>query len=177
MMPSIGKNIRLIAAVAMNIGSISSLALALAASLRVLPRPRWSIYPSIVMMESSTIIPSTTIRAARVTVFRSRPTRYITATATAVHTGTPELAMRADLSGKSISITKITTSMEMTRSRRKENTESSTTFGWLVIWLTLTLSGSSARNASRVAPSSFPKATILFSGSISTEMIMVPWPL
>ena len=53
----------------------------------------------------------------------------ITAKATAVHTGTPELAMSADFMGNSIIITRITTNIEITRSRRNENTESDTTFG------------------------------------------------
>ena len=82
-----------------------------------------------VIMESSTIIPSTTISAARVTVLRSIFTMNITAKATAVHTGTPELAMSADFMGNSIIITRITTNIEITRSRRNENTESDTTFG------------------------------------------------
>ena len=93
------------------------------------------------MMESSTIMPSTTIRAASVTVLRSMPVRYMTARATAVHTGTPELAMSAERIGKSISITKMTTSIEMTRSRRNENTDVPTTLGWSVIRESLTLSG------------------------------------
>jgi pyrimidine operon attenuation protein/uracil phosphoribosyltransferase len=81
------------------------------------------------MIESSTIIPRTTIRAARDTVLRSIPVRNITATATAVHTGTPELAINADLIGKSISMTSITTSIDITRSLRKEITEDFTTHG------------------------------------------------
>ena len=72
------------------------------------------------MMESSTIIPKTTIKEAKVTVLRSMPKRYIKAKATAVQTGTPELAIRAERIGKSISITKITTAIEISKSRRKE---------------------------------------------------------
>ena len=129
MIPRQGKNISEMAAVAINIGSISSRALSRAASLRLLPKLRWFIYPSIVIMESSTIIPSTTISAASDTVFSSILVRYITARAMAVHTGTPELAIAAERKGKSISITPMTTSMDIRRSLRNENTERPTTRG------------------------------------------------
>ena len=47
--------------------------------------------------------------------------------------GSPELAIRAVRKGKSISMTAMTTTMEMSRSRRKELTERCTTLGWSVI--------------------------------------------
>ena len=81
------------------------------------------------MTLSSTIIPKTKISAARVTVFSSMPVRYIRPIQMAVQTGTPVDATRAVRSGKSSSMTAITTRMEMTMSRKKERTESLTTFG------------------------------------------------
>ncbi len=69
------------------------------------------------------------MRAASDTVFRQIPKVYIRATAIAVQTGTPELAMSAERIGKSSSITAITTSIEMTRSRRNDHTEVPTTLG------------------------------------------------
>ena len=129
MMASIGKNMTLIDAVERSIGTNSSFMLALAASILFIPLARLSIYPSIVMTESSTIIPSTTIRAAKVTVLRSIPIRYITAIAMVVQIGTPELAIRADFNGKRISMTSITTSMAITRSLTNAHTDVSTTLG------------------------------------------------
>ena len=129
MMASIGKNITLMEAVERIIGTKSSFMLELAASTLFIPLAILSIYPSIVMTESSTIIPSTTIRAASVTVLRSIPIRYMIAMAMAVQIGTPELAIRADLSGKRISITSMTTIMAITRSLTNAHTEVSTTLG------------------------------------------------
>ena len=57
---------------------------------------------------------------ANVTVFSSIPVKNMTATVTAVMTGRPELAMRADFRGNSSSMTAMTTSMEMSRSVRNE---------------------------------------------------------
>ena len=129
MMASIGKNITLIEAVESIIGTKSSFMLELAASTLLIPLPRLSIYPSIVMTESSTIIPSTTMSAARVTVLRSIPIRYMMAMAMIVQIGTPELAIRADLSGKRISMTRITTIIAITRSLTNAHTDVSTTLG------------------------------------------------
>ena len=117
------------ASVATKVGKKSSLALAAAALVPLSPRESLSIYPSIVMMESSTIIPSVTISAARVTVFRSICVTNITAMAMAIHTGTPELAMSAERRGKSRSITTMTTSIAISRSRRKDHTDIATTLG------------------------------------------------
>ena len=129
------------------------------------------------MMESSTIIPRTTISAASDTVFRSMPVMNITANANAVHTGTPELAINADLIGKSISITRMTTSIDITRSRKNEITEFPTTFGWSVILLTVTLSGKVPVKLSRTLSTFAPKATISLSSLFSTERITAEWPL
>ena len=81
------------------------------------------------MTESSTIIPSTTMSAARVTVLRSIPIRYMMAMAMIVQIGTPELAIRADFSGKRISMTRITTIIAITRSLTNAHTDVSTTLG------------------------------------------------
>ena len=80
--------------------------------------------------------------AASVTVLRGIPVMYITAIATAIHTGTPELAMRADRMGNSISITTMTTSMDMRRSLRKLHTLVPTTWGWSLTRVMSTPSGS-----------------------------------
>jgi len=80
-------------------------------------------------MESSTIIPRTTIRPARVTVFSSILVRYITARDIAVMIGRPEDAINAERKGNSRSITRTTTSIDIRRSLRKDETESPTTFG------------------------------------------------
>ena len=84
-------------------------------------------------MESSTIIPSTTIKAASVTVFNSIPNKYIKPILMAVQMGKPELAMRAVRMGNSNSMTAMTTIMEMSRSRRNELTDFWTTLGWSVM--------------------------------------------
>ena len=73
---------------------------------------------------------------------RSSPAKYITASVIIVQTGTPELAMSADFIGKSISITRITTRMEMNRSLIKLNIDLFTAFGWSLMRLILTLGGS-----------------------------------
>ena len=130
-----------------------------------------------VMMESSTIIPSTTIRPASVTVFSPIPVRYMTARAIAVHTGTPELAISAERIGESMSITRITTNIEISRSLRKENTEFLTSFGWSVMRVSVTLSGMSCSNSARTLSSFLPKATMSLSERISTEMIRAELPL
>ena len=128
-------------------------------------------------MESSTIIPSTTIRAARETVFRHIPKRYIQARAIAVQTGTPEDAMSAERMGKSRSITRITTSIDISKSLRKDQTESPTTFGWSVMRETFRLSGASDIKSASTLSTSFPNATILLSGRISMESTRAVWPL
>ena len=111
------------------------------------------------------------------TVLSPIPVRYMTARATAVHTGTPELAMSADFMGKSISITRITTTIEITRSLRKENTELRTSLGWSVMRVRVTLSGRSCSYSSITLSSSLPKATMSLSERISTEIIRQEFPL
>ena len=78
-------------------------------------------------------MPSTTMRAAKVTVFNSMPQRYIIPMLNAVQMGSPELATRAVRMGKSNSMTTMTTIMEMSRSRRKLLTDFCTTLGWSVM--------------------------------------------
>ena len=177
MMAFDGKNIAPIAIVAIIIGTKSSLALSVAASSGRLPLRIFSIYPSIVMIESSTIIPSTTIRAARVTMFMGMLSRYIAASEVAVHTGTPVHAIIADLSGKSINITIMTTRMDTSRSLRKFTTERLTTLGWSVMRVIVTLSGVSSENAEITLSTSSPNAVMLLSGRIATERTMEVWPL
>ena len=72
-------------------------------------------------------MPSTTMSAARVTVFSSIPKMYISPMVTAVQTGTLEPDTRAVRSGKRSSITAMTTSMEKSRSRRNDITDLLTT--------------------------------------------------
>ena len=115
--------------------------------------------------------------AARETVFRQMPQKYIRAMAMAVQTGTPEEAISAERIGKSMSITKMTTSIEITRSRRKDHTESPTTLGWSVMRETFRLSGASAINSASTRSTSLPNATMLLSGRISMEMTMAVLPL
>ena len=117
------------------------------------------------------------MRAARVTVLRFIPEKYITAIVMTVHTGTPELAIIAERNGKSISITKITTSIEMTKSLMKDQTDLLTTFGWSQILVIVTLSGSSPANSSRILSTSFPNAVMSWSGRISREMTRAVCPL
>ena len=127
-------------------------------------------------MELSTIIPSTTIKAARVTVFSSMLNVYMMASDMAVQIGIPELATKAERIGKSINMTSMTTMMEVTRSRRKDHTESPTTFGWLVILVMVTLAGSSFSNSSNNWSTSAPNSTMLLPGLISMETRMADVP-
>ena len=129
------------------------------------------------IMESSTIIPNTTIMAAKVTVFNSILNKYINATQHAVQIGRPVLATRAVLIGKSIIITNITTAMEMNKSRRNEVTDLDTTCGWSVIRYMCTLSGKSSSNFSNTFSTFLPKETILLPFRISTDITMAFLPL
>ena len=101
-------------------------------------------------------MPRVVISAARVTVFKDMPVRDITAMAMAMQTGTPELAMRADRRGNSMSITKITTSMEIRRSRRKLQTLVFTTWGWSLTRMMPTSSGTLCRNSCSTFSTSSP---------------------
>ena len=129
-----------------------------------------------VMMESSTIMPSTTISAASVTMLTCMPVIYMTASAAAVQTGTPELAISAERIGKRSSITSTTTSMAISRSRMKFITDWWTTLGWSVIRLSRTDAGAVAENASSTRSTSCPKSTMLLSGSITTLSTSAAWP-
>ena len=122
-------------------------------------------------------MPRTTIRAASVTVLSGMPVAYIAVIVRAVMTGRPDEAMRAERSGNSISITKMTTSMEISRSRRKAKTERLTTFGWSVTRVRVTLSGISSSKSPSTFSTLRPKATMLLWGRISTERMRQAWPL
>ena len=120
--------------------------------------------------ESSTIMPSTKISAARVTVFSSMPVIYISPMQIAMHTGTPVQATRAVRNGKSRSITAMTTRIEISISRRNERTESSTTFGWSVTRCRRMSGGNCSEASSSTFCTVSPNATILLPGSISMLM-------
>ena len=74
-------------------------------------------------------MPNTTISEARVTVLISIPKAYMRAQVTVMVTGMLEAVIRAERTGKSISMTNITTKMATPRSRKKEYTEVLTTLG------------------------------------------------
>ena len=83
-------------------------------------------------------MPSTAISAASVTVFSSKPMKYMMPIVAAMHIGTEVELTSAVRSGNSISITKITISIASIRSFRNDRTDWSTTFGWSVmrcIWM------------------------------------------
>ena len=75
----------------------------------------------------STIIPSTTTSAARVTVLSGMPNRYMIPTEMKVDSGMVMAATMADRSGKSSIMTRMMMAMATNRSRRNECTESPTT--------------------------------------------------
>ena len=79
------------------------------------------------MTESSTTIPSTTIRAASVIVLSGIPARYMMPTEMNVVTGMAVEATSAELNGKRIIIVRMMTAIEMNRSRRNELTLALTT--------------------------------------------------
>ena len=129
------------------------------------------------MIELSTIMPRTTISAASVTVLSSMPNKYISPSVMAVQIGTPEPATSAVRNGKSRSITAITTSIDSTRSRRKEITDLLTTLGWSVMRCMFTSGGSSWRISSRMFSTFSPKATMLLPAHISIDIITQLLPL
>ena len=121
-------------------------------------------------MELSTIIPSTTIIAARVTIFSSMPTMYMMATDTNVLSGMVIAATMAERSGKSTIITRMIIIIEIIRSRRKDVMLTDTTLGLSAMRVTLTSSGSSfSRNSSSTRSTSLPYCMTLFPGLISME--------
>ncbi len=117
------------------------LALSSAASHGFIPDFRLYMYPSIITMELSTVIPSTTTSAAKVTVLRGMPNMYISPMLIKVLSGITMAATRAVRIGKSTIITRITTSMAMNRSRRNETTDSPTTSDWSIMVDIVTSSG------------------------------------
>ena len=94
-------------------------------------------------IELSTIIPSTTMRAARVTIFSSMPIIYMIDTETNVLRGMVTAATMAERMGKSTIMTRMMMIMAMIRSRRKEVTLSDTTLGLSAIRVIFTSLGSS----------------------------------
>ena len=123
--------------------------------------------------ESSTIMPSTAMRAARVTVFISKPRKYMMPSVAAMHIGTDVELTRAVFSGKSTSITMMTTRMASMRSFRNERTERSTTCGWSVMRC-MWMSGGMFLAYSCITSSTWsPKATTLLPGRISMDSIRV----
>ena len=70
--------------------------------------------------ESSTTIPNTAINAAKVTVFSSNPKKYIIPNVAAIHIGTDVELTNAVRSGKSNSITIMTTSTASSKSLRND---------------------------------------------------------
>ena len=128
-------------------------------------------------IELSTTIPSTTIRAASVTVLSSMPAAYITATEINVLSGTVMAATMALLMGNSTIITRMIINIEMSRSRRKSLTLSPTTFGWSAMRVSVTSSGSSvALYSFSTLSTSLPYCTILLPGFISSESRMQRCP-
>ena len=164
-----GKNIMAIEAVANSI-ELASLDVDTAAEYhRECPALSKSVYPSITTTESSTIIPSTAISAARVTVFSSNPRKYMMPSVAAMQIGTDVELTSAVRSGKSSNMTTITTRMASIRSRRNDRTERSTTCGWSVMrWIWM--SGVSVFSYSANTFSTFlPNSTTLFPLLISSE--------
>ena len=91
--------------------------------------------------ESSTIMPSVTINAAKVTVFSSIPNMQNSANAMKIVTGIDMAETPATRSGISKITTTITEATAISNSRRKLITESSTTLAWSVMVVMLTSSG------------------------------------
>ena len=94
-------------------------------------------------MALSTTIPSTTMRAAKVTMFSSIPTMYMMDTETKVLNGMVMAATMAERKGKSTIITRMMMAIEMSRSRRKSLTLIATTLGLSAMRVTFTSEGSS----------------------------------
>ena len=129
------------------------------------------------MMELSTIMPNTTIKAASVTVFSGMPQAYMTPIEIKTLIGMEVAATNAERNGNNTIITKITTTMDTNKSRTKELTESPTTFGWSAIRRIETLSGRSRSKARSTSSTSFPYRTILWPSRISMERMIAFLPL
>ncbi len=114
-------------------------------------------------------MPSTTISEARVTVFISIFRANMSAQVMVMVIGMLDAVIKAERMGKNISMTKITTKMATTRSRKKVYTDFPTTFGRSVIRYSCTSSGSVCWNAANCSSMRLPKVTMLFPACISTE--------
>ena len=126
----------------------------------------------------STIMPSTTMRQARVMMFSSMPKAYIMPVLTKVDRGMVRAATMALFNGKSTIITATMMSMEMMRSRRKSLTLVPTTSGWSVMRRIVTSSGrQSWRNWFSTTSTSLPNCTMLCPLSISSERMTQRLPL
>ena len=95
----------------------------------------------------------------------------------AVQTGTLEPETKAVRSGKSSSITAMTTRIEKSRSRRNDITDLLTTWGWLVILCISTSGGNVCLHLAISCSTFLPKATMLLPGAISMEISTVEPPL
>ena len=121
-------------------------------------------------IELSTIMPRTTISAAKVTVLSGMPHRYITPTDMKVDNGMVMAATSAERNGKSSIITAMMMAIETKRSRRNEWTESPTTLAWSAMRSTETSSGStSSMNCRSTSSTSSPYSTMLLPACISIE--------
>ena len=112
-------------------------------------------------MELSTIIPSVTIRAARVTVFSSMPNVANMPIDMNMVTGMVDAAIRATRNGSRSITTMITAITAITNSCRKLVTLSSTTLLWSVMRSMLTSDGSSCLKSSITLFTSLPISTML----------------
>ena len=114
-----GRKVADIARVAVNTDGKSSLALLRAAFQTDCPSSSFSTWLSITTMGSSTTIPSTIIRAAKVTVFSSIPSININASVARMVIGMVAAATEATRKGKSSSVTIITPARAKPNSLRK----------------------------------------------------------
>ena len=120
-------------------------------------------------MESSTIIPNVTIRAANVTVFNSIPKAWNSPSEINIVTGIVEAATNATRKGRSNITTIMTAITAITSSCRKLSTLSLTTWLWSVIRKIPTSSGSSFWNSSSTLLMCSPICTTFCFFFISTE--------
>ena len=129
-------------------------------------------------IELSTIMPSTTISAASVTVLSGMPQAYISPTEMKVERGMVMAATTAERHGKRNIITTMMMAMATNRSRRNDETESPTTFASSAMRATWTSDGStSSVNAWSTWSTSRPYSTMLYPSRISIESSTQRWPL
>ena len=175
---SMGKKMAQMHTVARSMGQKYCCTLFMAASMRLMPPARYSRYPSMTTMLLSTIMPSTTMRHARVMMFSSMPMAYMIPVLTKVDRGMVRAATMALRMGKSTIITATMMTMEMSRSRRKSLTLVPTTSGWSVMRRICTSSGrQSWRNWSSISSTSSPNMTMLLPLSISSDRMTQRLPL